>query len=225
MENERLNNVLTKIFVVALVILILTFSIGLPIYFRPFYYLHIDALSLPERTGHTKAEIKEAYNELLNYLTLPATEFGVGVFPYSAEGKDHFRDCKGLFSLNLILGLTSLATVICLWILDKKGRISLSRPNRCHISLAICKRMLTVVIIIAALASINFTKTFEIFHKAIFRNKTNWGFMETKDPIILALPERFFANCAIFIFLSVVIICITVIVVNNIINKKKNRRD
>ena len=145
MENEKLNNALTKIFVVALIILILTFSIGLPIYFRPFYYLHIDALSIPERTGLPKAEIKEAYNELLNYLTLPGVEFGVGVFHYSEEGKSHFEDCKALFTLNLVLGLISLATVISLWILDKKGKIKLSRPENHHISYTVCKRMITVV--------------------------------------------------------------------------------
>ncbi len=222
MENEKLNNALTKIFVVALVILILTFSIGLPIYFRPFYYLHIDALSIPERTGLPKAEIKEAYNELLNYLTLPGVEFGVGVFHYSEEGKSHFEDCKALFTLNLVLGLISLATVISLWILDKKGKIKLSRPERHHISYTVCKRMLTTVIILAVLASINFTWTFELFHKTIFKGKTNWGFAETLDPIILALPESFFRNCAILIVSSIVVICVSFIIYNKM---KENRRD
>lgn len=222
MENEKLNNALTKIFVVALVILILTFSIGLPIYFRPFYYLHIDALSIPERTGLPKAEIKEAYNELLNYLTLPGVEFGVGVFHYSEEGKSHFEDCKALFTLNLVLGLISLATVISLWILDKKGKIKLSRPENHHISYTVCKRMLTTVIILAVLASINFTWTFELFHKTIFMGKTNWGFAETLDPIILALPESFFRNCAILIVSSIIVICVSFIIYNKM---KENRRD
>jgi len=118
--------------------------------------------------------------------------------------------------------LVSLATVVSFWILDKKEKIKLSRPNRCHISYAICKRMLTVVIIIAVLASINFTWTFELFHKTLFKGKTNWGFAETLDPIILALPESFFRNCAILIVFSVIAICLFFIIYNK---RKENRRD
>ena len=38
------NKLISLIFGIALAVLIITFSIGLPIYVRPFYYAHIDAL-------------------------------------------------------------------------------------------------------------------------------------------------------------------------------------
>ena len=118
-----------------------------------------------------------------------------------------------------------LASIIVLVVersLDKKGKIKLSRPENHHISYTVCKRMLTTVIILAILASINFTWTFELFHKTIFMGKTNWGFAETLDPIILALPESSFRNCAILIVSSIVVICVSFIIYNKM---KENRRD
>ncbi len=50
------------LFSVAALLLIITISIGLPIYFRPFYYAHIPAMDLDLMSGYTKAEIIEAYN-------------------------------------------------------------------------------------------------------------------------------------------------------------------
>ena len=49
----RFNRVLSVIFALALVLFVLTASIALPIYIRPFYYAHIDAFGLPEYTGLT----------------------------------------------------------------------------------------------------------------------------------------------------------------------------
>ena len=71
MQNKTVravNIALTALFVAALVILIMTFSIGLPIYCRFFYYIQINTLNLEEASGHTYAEIKAAYDEILDYL-------------------------------------------------------------------------------------------------------------------------------------------------------------
>ena len=73
---------------------LLTAAIGLPIYIRPFYYAHIEAFDLARVSGYSEAEIREAYDEVLDYLTLPGKEFSTGVLPHSAEGKAHFEDCK-----------------------------------------------------------------------------------------------------------------------------------
>ena len=85
---------------VCVVFFLLTAAIGLPIYIRPFYYAHIEAFDLARVSGYSEEEIREAYDEVLDYLTLPGKEFGTGVLPHSAEGKAHFEDCKVLFDLN-----------------------------------------------------------------------------------------------------------------------------
>ena len=73
---------LTKLFSIALAIFIITFSIAIPIFVRPFYYMHIDALSLPETLLLTKEQIKEAYDQVLDYLLIPGKDFGTGIFPH-----------------------------------------------------------------------------------------------------------------------------------------------
>lgn len=65
------SKIISILFAIALGLLIITFSIGLPIYLRFFYYLHIPALNLEQTSGYTYAQIKTAYDQVLNYLTLP----------------------------------------------------------------------------------------------------------------------------------------------------------
>jgi len=78
MDNKILNRALTSVLSLFIVLLVITFSIGLPIYFRPFYYMQIEKLEIPEYTGRTVSEIKDAYNEVLDFLVLPNREFGTG---------------------------------------------------------------------------------------------------------------------------------------------------
>lgn len=106
------------IFSISLCLFITTFSIDLPIFIRPFYYLQIEPLGLTE-SGFTKQRIKTAYNEVLDYLTLPYKEFSTGVMKYSDEGKDHFKDCKILFTLNTSVLLVSSVTVFTLLLLKR----------------------------------------------------------------------------------------------------------
>ena len=60
------NKIITAVFIIALVLFILTFSIALPIYCRFFYYLQIKPLGLEQKTGWSYDVIKEAYDEVLN---------------------------------------------------------------------------------------------------------------------------------------------------------------
>jgi uncharacterized membrane protein len=94
------NRILTAVLGVCIAILIITVSIGLPIYIRPFYYAHIDALDMTEYTHLTREQIKDGYDEVLDYLTLPGKEFGTGVFKYSEEARATLKIVR--FSLTLI---------------------------------------------------------------------------------------------------------------------------
>ena len=55
---------------VALALLAVSFSIAVPILFRPFYYVQIGALDLPEQTGWSQETIREAYDEVLDFCVL-----------------------------------------------------------------------------------------------------------------------------------------------------------
>ena len=125
-----MNKFLTALLCVALVLLTLCVSIALPIYVRPFYYLQIEELNLPEATGYSKEEIKTAYDEVLDYLTLPNRTFGTGLFPHSEEGAAHFADCKVLFRFHAWVLLLSLAVVLILFIMKKKKTLLADLANK-----------------------------------------------------------------------------------------------
>ena len=77
------NRMISLLFAVLLLFLILTAAISLPIYLRPFYYAHIDAMDLSALSGFPKEEIVRSYDAVLDYLTLPGHAFGTGVMAHS----------------------------------------------------------------------------------------------------------------------------------------------
>ena len=208
----------TVITVVAL--LIITASIALPILIRPFYYAHVDALGLDKLelkyfediSPLSKQEIKQAYNEMMDYCLGFRSDFSAGVLPFSEEGASHFHDVKKLFILDLSVLAISAVALVALVIVIKKRSIRLHRflgrsaPFWSVISIA------SVASVIGIACAVNFKKTFEIFHKIFFPGKTNWKFKPAKDPIIELLPNQFFANCALLIFGAILACCIGIMI-------------
>ena len=234
LKSKTWNGVISAVFAISLVILILTFSIGLPIYFRPFYYMQIDSLEIRDQVmvyndyfelGYTEEEIndeslKNAYDEVLDYLTL-GKEFGTGIFNYSEEGKSHFADCKVLFDLNAIALLLSFAITTSVLVLAKKNIVRLARPFGFNMFFIACVGMLSVFVILGiAAVAVGFEAAFTVFHKILFPGKTNWYFDPYTDGIILALPAEFFMACAILILSSIILITVSLIVYG-IIDRKK----
>ena len=52
---------------------------------------------------------------------------------------------------------------------------------------------------VGALAALDFSRAFTVFHAVFFPGKDNWLFNPATDEIILIMPERFFLNCALLI--------------------------
>lgn len=206
------NKVLSTIFGMAVFFLLITAAIALPIYLRFFYYIHINALKLPEETGKSYAEIKAAFDEVMNYLTLPNAKFGTGVFPYTEEGASHFADCKKLFTLNSSVLIVSAIATIILIVLDKCKKITILRPA--GLSPAFYSAVFAVILplVIGLLTAIDFDKAFVIFHKIFFPGKTNWEFSPVGNAIITVLPQEFFRNCAILIGAGLIIFSVSIII-------------
>ena len=176
---------------------LLTAAIGLPIYIRPFYYAHIEAFDLPARSGYTAEEIRAAYDEVLDYLTLPGKEFSTGVLPHSVEGKAHFEDCKVLFDLNASILIGSGLVLAVLFFMRKKwGPYRIGKHSAPFWAAVLS---VTAPIMIGCLAALDFDRAFVIFHSIFFPGKTNWIFDWHADQIIRVLPQEFFRNCAILI--------------------------
>ena len=218
-----LNHSLTIILIFSLLILMITFSIGLPIYFRPFYYLHINGLDMVENTRWSYEVIKEAYDEVLDFLVLNRP-FGTGELRYSSEGQSHFEDCKILFDLNFYCLLSSFIVSTVIIVLHKFKKIEIQRYFKFNPIFYSSIIAILILLVVGILASIDFDKAFEVFHTIFFPGKDNWLFDPRTDQIILVMPQEFFRNCAILIGSSLLIITITSIVIS-IIKRNKLQND
>ncbi len=215
------NRLLTTLMCIFTVILIITFSIALPIYIRPFYYCQIDSLNLVEKTGYEKITIIKAYDEVLDYLTIPDAEFSVGEFEYSNDGKSHFDDCKILFNINAVLLLLSLTVVIILLVLAKKNLFEFSRPLGRHFTFLCGLTTVFIFILVGIFMLSDFQKVFVVFHNIFFFGKENWVFDIMTDPIIKILPKEFFLNCAFLVVGSVLLISFILLIFGLLKGKKK----
>ena len=218
------DKILTGILGFFIAILIISFSIALPIYFRPFYYMQIESLNIEEYSGADYDTIKEAYDELLDYLTVPGNEFSTGDFAYSENGKSHFEDCKVLFDLDGIAFIISLIGTVLMIVLNRLGVYKLWRPFGMNIAFSAGAYTLGGFAVIGGLAALDFDTAFTIFHTIFFPGKSNWLFDWNKDAIIRILPQDFFMNCAILILVSIITLCIGCIlsgIIGKIIRKRQ----
>ncbi|MGN1373384.1 MAG: TIGR01906 family membrane protein [Candidatus Coproplasma sp.] len=222
---KGLNIALTVIFVAALVIFMITFSIGIPIYCRFFYYIQINTLDLPEKTGWSYEVIKTAYDEILNFCTLPGYPCTTGELKLSAEGAAHFADCKVLFSLNFWALLISGIITLTLLILNRLKVVSLARPfgHGAQFLAAIIAVALPVIIILLVFI-VGFDAAFEAFHAIFFPGKTNWLFDPREDQIINVMPEEFFMNCAIIIAVALITFSVVLIITEILIGKRRKNK-
>ena len=206
------DKVLSVVYGVAVFFCILTFCISLPIYARFFYYMQIEPLGLPKETGYDAATIRQAYDEVLDYLTLPGKSFGTGVFAHSEEGAAHFADCKALFTLNGTVLLLSSAVVAILLFSKRKRWFASARPFGLRLNVIPATVLLLLMTAIGVFVAVDFDTAFTVFHAVCFPNKDNWLFSGQKDPIIYILPETFFLRCGVWIITSMVFICLIIIV-------------
>ena len=220
MNSKWTRRVLSLILAVALFFFIITASIALPIYIRPFYYAHIEPLNLSEASGYSEQQIKVAYDEVLDYLTLPNTEFSAGDMAYTPSGRDHFADCKSLFTLNLVVLIISVVIISLVFIIKRRSNIKLYLGKHTpyyYTSVSI----VSIFGAIALLAAIDFDSAFTVFHKIFFAGKENWLFDPSVDEIVSVLPPEFFRNCAILIGGSVFLICAALLLTDYVLKKKK----
>ena len=210
---------ISVVWTIVLMLLVLSASIAVPLLCRPFFYVHITDLDLPERTGYTEEEIREAFDEMMDFC-IYGEPFGTGVMKWSEEGMAHFDDCAKLFRLDFaVVAVSAIGLVLCIF-LGSRGLRPV--PIAGHGPLFWSGSLLSMgFVVIAGLAAINFDKAFVIFHQLFFPGKDNWLFDPRTDEIINVLPQVFFRNCAILI-VGVLFVTCAVLVWADIWLKKLN---
>lgn len=205
-------------------VILFTAAIAVPILCRPFYYAHIEPLRLCEQTGLTRAEVKTAFDEMLDFC-LGGKEFSTGVLRWSEEGKSHFEDVRVLF----LMDLRALAgAVILLAVLLLAARLTGRRPARLlgrGPTFWAGAGLAAVGAVIGALAAMDFDRAFTVFHALFFPGKNNWLFDPGKDQIINILPQAFFMHCAMLILAVLLAGCLALILRDILPHRTANKKN
>lgn len=191
-KDSKFLSVLTSLL---LAVALITGAVAVPILWRGFYYGQIDSLALPAQTGFSPDIIREAFDEVMDYLVFDG-EFGTGALRWSESGMAHFADCKVLFRVDflvLALSLVMLGLVALLCRLGKKRLHPFLGRGPCFWAFT---GMLAVLGLFGIWALLDFDSLFTVFHLVFFPGKTNWTFDPRLDQIILILPEAFWARAA-----------------------------
>lgn len=220
MKPSKLLSLFTGVFTA---LLVLTASIAAPLLCRPFYYAHIEALDLDGYTGLSVEQIKEAFDQVMDYCLGLRPDFAAGILPFSQSGASHFADVRVLFLLDLWVAAISLIALLVLFVVSRKRKLT-PAPLLGHgpgfwaaIGLG------GLFLIVGALAATNFERAFILFHALFFPGKTNWLFDWRTDPIILLLPEDFFRNCAILILALLIFWCVVLIAADLLVQHRRKQ--
>ena len=221
--NRKPSKSVSLLCTVVLALLVLSFSISVPILFRPFYYVQINALNLPQQTGWSAETIREAYDQVLDFCVL-GKPFGTGQLAWSESGRSHFADVRGLFLLDFaVLAVTALLAVLLL-VLYKRGRLRFYRFGGRGPGFWAGVLAAGLVLVVGGLAALDFNRAFTVFHAIFFPGKDNWLFDPATGQIILVMPETFFRNCAILIGV-VLLVCCGALICSDLLHRhqEKNR--
>ena len=202
----------------AVALFIITFSIAVPIFFRNFYFFNVKILDIEKNSGYTKAQIVDAYNEVMDFLVW-GDEFGTGELPYSEEGKSHFEDCRNLFVLDfVVLGISALC-IVAIYLLHKFGVVDLS-STKATPEIWGLTGIGALFVTVGAWAVVDFSSLFETFHHVAFPGKDNWYFDPRQDAIITILPEQLWFNFLLLI-VGVFIVFVVAILATEQIRRRK----
>lgn len=220
LKNSKLLAVAAALFTA---LAVLSGAIAVPLLCRPFYYAHIGPLGLEDITGLTREEIRQAFDQVMDYCLGLREDFAAGILPFSESGASHFADVRVLFLLDLwVLGL-SLLGLIVLFVLCRKKRLRPSLLLDHGPGFWAASGLGVVFLAVGAFAATDFDRAFVVFHHLFFPGKDNWLFNWWEDPVILILPETFFRNCAILILVMLLLWCAILILADLWAGRRRKR--
>lgn len=232
------SKLLTVLISLVLALFLLSAAIACPILIRTFYYMQIQSLSLPEKTGYSEEEIREAYDEMMDYTAgggeASGRAFGTGKLIWSEEGKSHFDDVAGLFRLDFVIaGITGglLLLYLAVLLFRRRKLSSEGEPPADGNPFLPCRPLgrgplfwgpvglAAVMAVIGGMAAVDFSSFFTAFHHLFFPGKENWIFDPKSDAIIRILPEEVFRNFAIYALVILLAGCLLCILADFVIGK------
>ncbi len=174
---------------------LIAFSVTLVLNLRGLYYYDIGHLNLVEETGYSREVIRRNYDALIDYnlLTDRSKYLTLPDFPTSETGREHFWEVKEIFVTLQIL------CIVCALIAIPCSAVKIRHREYGSLKLTAIFSFL-IPIILGLMVAVNWDAFFVGFHQLFFRNDY-WLFDPAEDPVILILPDEFFAHCAVAILL------------------------
>ncbi|MBL4933369.1 TIGR01906 family membrane protein [Clostridium paridis] len=182
------------LFYICYFIFSITLAFKVIINLTPFYKLLMNIYNIPSLVSMNAQNIYSDFTELMKYLrSYKLLDFPLKYFKYSPEGKFHFEEVRILFlKMDILFWISLIVIIIFIYFYRKNIKDLFSRYTKFLITLLILCGFIALPIII------NFSWSFEKFHK-IFFNNNDWLFDPVTDPIINALPEEVFSSYLIAI--------------------------
>lgn len=193
---------------------IITSIVKFTVLFKPLYYFDIKHLNIPILSGMSEEEIKLNYDYLIKYNTSYRDyEFNMPTLKSSIQGKIHFEEVRDVFKvLNKINIISGVISVLGIYIVLKKKEIKIIKYA------GIISILIPIFLVIPI--TIQFEKSFEIFHRLIFNNDY-WIFDPSKDPVINMLPAEFFLHCGVVILIGILIFSSIILTIYKMLKNKR----
>ncbi|MBR4019998.1 MAG: TIGR01906 family membrane protein [Firmicutes bacterium] len=201
---------------------ILSGAIAVPILCRQFYYAHIAPLQMRLRVGLPEEQVRETYDEVIDYCLDMTEDFRLTHLTWSEEGADHFADVQKLFLLDLRVLTASLLLLVLIWLAARYKNIRPAIIKGHGPGFWAATGLGSVFAALGGLAALDFDRAFTVFHTVFFPGKDNWIFDAETDPVIDMLPEVFFRNCALLVFALIIGACGALLLMDWI--QKKQRK-
>ncbi len=174
-----LSGILTPFFLVACAAIV-------PCAFRPFYYACIRPLQIPETSGYSVETIREAFDDVMDFLWCGA-EFKTGSLAWTESEKAHFADCIPAFHLQAILLIAGGIFLIVYLILLRRGVLRRARLFGVPSVSYGAAGLLLFLAAVGGYAALDFGGLFHLFHKIVFPEK--------RIGISIRIPSRSSISC------------------------------
>lgn len=188
-----------------LTMFIISCAVTAALQMKPIYHSDIDRYELTKVSGLTASELKQDYDELVNYNSIWGDDkLELPHFKLSDSAAKHFAEARDIFLFFgwgiIVFGMAALAMI----------RLSPRKQYGNTYLLVTSCLSIALPCILGIFAMTSWDKLFVLFHKISFGNDL-WIFDPKTDPIINVLPEQFFLHEALAIFAFMIaggIICL-----------------
>lgn len=193
---------------ISIILSVILFVFG----YKQIYYNDIEYLNIENSSKISSEIIRESYDYVIDYtFSLKQTEFNIPNLKSSDNGKKHFTEVKNIVQNIIKINIAS-------WILSIMGIIYCFKHKYTKVFLNISAQLILLPAMLSVPFIVNFSNSFVIFHKILFRNDY-WIFDEKLDPIIKILPEKFFFHEAMFMLTILIVMSFTSLVIFKVLKK------